>query len=393
MSSLAASGLDLCKYAAATPPNGLTSNFIDPPTYSPVVVAITAIMLAFAIIFTTGRLFANWKELLWSDYFCLLALIFSLGQGGLIFAQLRYVRHQWDIPACWFLGDYFPKVLFIQDMMYLPGLFFSKTSLLLLLRSIFSTRTKRAMRYWIWFGFAAATAVCLPGIPINIALGTPSPGESWYGFVEDKKMGRDIYWGLVQSVLGIILDLYIFILPLPVVYRLQMSKKKRIQVTAVFSTAFLAVIATVLSLVYRILIYKATVDQTWYMYAMLLCTIVELNISIIVCSMPGFAKLVRLYGRRWISLASRWSKSSSREESRSSGRGLWKMDSLQTGPAEPATFFPRKPQALLLACHPASHSPQPDANMSDEHHELIGSGKLHHPNTQSYNPDGSWLTD
>lgn len=278
-------------------------------------------------------------------------------------------------------------------MLFIPGLFFSKTSLLLLLRSIFSTRMKRAMKYFIWFGFAAASAACLPGIPTCIALSAPSPGQSWHGLMESDKMGRGIYWGLVQSVLGIILDLYIFILPLPVIYRLQMSKKKRIQVTAVFSTAFLAVVATVLSLVYRILLYKNTADQTWYMYAMLLCTIVELNISIIVCSMPGFAKLVRLHGRRWISLASRWSKGSSREESRSSGRGLWKMDSLQTGPAEPATIFQRKPQALLLACHPVSHSPQPDSNVSDEHHKLMGSSKLNHPTPQSYNPDSSWLMD
>lgn len=182
-----------------------------------------------------------------------------------------------------------------------------------------------------------------------------------------------------------------------------------------------AVVATVLSLVYRILLYKDTVDPTWYLYAMLLCTyvsdplmqlpprplgrksrgshyghqhsIVELNISIIVCSMPGFAKFVRLHVRVWISLALRWSKSSSREELHSSRRGLWKMDSPQTGPAEPATPFPRKPQALVLACHPASHSSQPDANMSDEHYELMGSGKLHHPNTQSYDPDSSWLAD
>ncbi|ROW05776.1 hypothetical protein VMCG_05248 [Cytospora schulzeri] len=278
-----------------------------------------------------------------------------------------------------------------------------------------------SMKYLIWFGFFAASAACLPGIPIGAYFSAPSPGQSWYGFMLSDKAWHGVYWGLVQSVLGILLDLYIFILPLPILYQLKMSKKKRIQVTAVFSTAFLAVIATVLSLVYRVLLYKDTNDQTWYLYALLLCTVVELNISIIVSSMPGFAKIMRLHGSKWISLASRWSKSSgTREKSNSNfiGQDLWKLDSLGTGPVEPATYLPQKPQALLLAYLPASHTPktetsgphgyygsadaayfpathsqQPGTNISEGHYELMGSAPLERPAPRPHNPDSSWLTD
>lgn len=113
MSSLA--GIDLCLFPAAIPPSGVTSNFTDPPTYAPAVLAVSIVMMALSIIFTSGRLFANRKQLLWSD--CkqiassftrepglafgrllsadlnVVALVLSLGQGGLLLA--RMLR-----PAC-----------------------------------------------------------------------------------------------------------------------------------------------------------------------------------------------------------------------------------------------------------------------------------------------------
>lgn len=67
MSFLAASGINLCEIAAATPPHGLKSNFVDPPTFAPAVIAVSVILMTSAILFTTGRLFANRKELTWSD--------------------------------------------------------------------------------------------------------------------------------------------------------------------------------------------------------------------------------------------------------------------------------------------------------------------------------------
>lgn len=62
MDSLAASGINLCEFAAAIPPHGLESNFVDPPTFAPTVIAVSAIMMTSALVFTAGRMFANRKE-------------------------------------------------------------------------------------------------------------------------------------------------------------------------------------------------------------------------------------------------------------------------------------------------------------------------------------------
>lgn len=95
------------------------------------------------------------------------------------------------------------------------------------------------MRYLVWIDFITNFATYFTGIPIEAYYNAPSPGQSWYDLMLSGKPDRAIYFGLVQSTLGIILDLYIFILPLPILYRLRLSKRKRIHVTGVFSTAFL----------------------------------------------------------------------------------------------------------------------------------------------------------
>lgn len=130
------------------------------------------------------------------------------------------------------------QLIFSQQMMLLPGLFCSKISLLLLLLQIFDikgTTTKRA----IWLGMFASFALYFPGFPIEIVFQSPSSGQGWDGLMLSGKPNRAIYWGLVQSCVGILLDLYIFVLPLPTILRLNMSLGKRIQVSLVFSTAFL----------------------------------------------------------------------------------------------------------------------------------------------------------
>ncbi|KUI68094.1 hypothetical protein VM1G_04542 [Cytospora mali] len=288
MSSLAALGFDLCDVAAATPPKGVKSNFIDPPTFAPVVIAVSAIMMTSAISFTAGRLFANWKELTWSD---------------------------------------------------------------------------RRLQYLIWAGIITNFATYFTGIPVNAYYQAPSPGHSWYSVMLSGKPDYTVYWGLVQSTLGIILDLYIFIIPLPIIYQLNLWTRKRIYLAAVFSTAFF---------------------------------VVELNVAIIVCSMPGFVKFVRLHGGRWASAASRWSKNSTRGESRSSS-GFSKMYSLMTGRTEPlvVTFDPQqRPLAPpQVAYHRAFHSPQPEMTMLDGQYELEEIGQSDLPISHSHDPYTSWLTD
>lgn len=124
-----------------------------------------------------------------------------------------------------------------QALLITPSLVFSKASLLLLFLQIF--QIQNGMRLAIRIGFVAITLVYLPAIPLASYYNSPSPGQSWEEVPLSLKPVNGIYWGIVQSALGIILDLYIFILPMPAIAKLHITRSKRNQLVLVFSTAFL----------------------------------------------------------------------------------------------------------------------------------------------------------
>jgi hypothetical protein len=122
-------------------------------------------------------------------------------------------------------------------MFLMPGLFFSKASIFLLFGQLFVLEDK--MQIAIRIGLVADFLIHFTSIPVEAYFNAPAPGELWDNLMLSGKPERAIYWGIVQSVLSMILDLYIFIIPLPIIARLTLSPTKRIKVIAVFSTAFM----------------------------------------------------------------------------------------------------------------------------------------------------------
>lgn len=60
-------GIDLCAFPSAVAPDGVSYNFVDPPTYAPAMIAVSILMMTLATLFTIGRVFANRSQLMWSD--------------------------------------------------------------------------------------------------------------------------------------------------------------------------------------------------------------------------------------------------------------------------------------------------------------------------------------
>lgn len=117
-------GTDLCAIPAAEPPPGQTSNFVNPPNLATETIAVTTVTLTWATLFTAARLYTNFRKLTWADGFVLIALVLSATYNALVLDSqflvyeicrlirlmirlvLKYTRHQWDIPACWFTARY-----------------------------------------------------------------------------------------------------------------------------------------------------------------------------------------------------------------------------------------------------------------------------------------------
>ena len=118
-----------------------------------------------------------------------------------------------------------------------PSSFFAKASLLLLYLRIFGP--KKSTRYAIYTGLAFAFCLYWINIPISAYYCAPSGGKSWDLTEIALKCEKSAILGLVQGPLNIVLDLFIFVLPIPVVIRLQMSYRRRMAVLSVFFTGIL----------------------------------------------------------------------------------------------------------------------------------------------------------
>ena len=109
---------------------------------------------------------------------------------------------------------------------------FVKLSILLLFLRLFSAN--KSIRSWIYVGIITTLLNHGIGTILAITLCTPSDPIGY-----SKCSSRLNPLDVVISVINIISDFYILILPLFVISTLQMRRKKKLTVGAVFLTGFL----------------------------------------------------------------------------------------------------------------------------------------------------------
>ena len=123
-----------------------------------------------------------------------------------------------------------------------PTIFFSKEAIFLLYLDIF--QVKRNMRVAIFVGMVFTGFAYWTGIIIESILCAAHIGETWdplAGSPISKRCPKSDYWGIVQGACAIFIDVYIFVLPIPVILRLQLATRRKIQILGVFMTASMCV--------------------------------------------------------------------------------------------------------------------------------------------------------
>ena len=95
------------------------------------------------------------------------------------------------------------------------------------------------MRYSIWLGLVFNFLLYWSAIPVATYYGTPRIGQPWDVVTMTETRANLTTFVLVQGVLSVVLDLYIFILPIPIVSKLPISMKERLSILGVFATAIL----------------------------------------------------------------------------------------------------------------------------------------------------------
>ncbi|KAI9669873.1 MAG: hypothetical protein M1831_006908 [Alyxoria varia] len=276
---------DLTKIPAGEPPSGVTSNFAHPNgSLQPAVIGVGAMMLVFSIASVILATAKRVRALIASDWTRLAGLILTIGYSICIFLISDNAIHQWDIPLSYYNTPRSVKLLYAQNVILGPCIFFSKLSILLLFLELF--QLNKTTRWFIYGAIILDVLTYWPSIPMTSYFCAPHAGQPWdlaaYG-----NCANNSIWGVIQGSLAVVLDIYIFILPLPTVWHLQMGTRTKVAFTTVFATAFFGIVASAIALVKRGEIYAGkTADFNWLVYQTFICIMVENGAALIVSSMP-----------------------------------------------------------------------------------------------------------
>ncbi|KAL8649966.1 MAG: hypothetical protein Q9210_004095 [Variospora velana] len=227
---------------ALQPPPGVTPNFVNPASRAPGVIAATAVISAVMLLFVLARVYTKVayarSQLGWEDTFCVMGTMLSMTIAGVIFRLFRsgIGKHTWDIRDDVFRSqaDLLATSVRTISTVYNFAMIFTKLSILLLLHRLFGV-TRRA-RIWIYFGIAMTLIIHIIGAILFLTVGAPLDAKEHASYGT-----RTNIIGIAMTTINIFGDIYILILPLTQVVRLQVCHSQRLRILAVFSTGILSV--------------------------------------------------------------------------------------------------------------------------------------------------------
>ncbi|KAL2205679.1 hypothetical protein CC79DRAFT_1324326 [Sarocladium strictum] len=194
-------------------------------------------------------------------------------------------------------GEYLEGTLkswYVYQLVYLVDLAAVKFSILFFYRAISSTRAYRVSVYAVMFLVGAFT---ISMIFVN-AFECKTPSDAWS--VEILLQGKGsctdlhpIYYG--QAAFNIASDLAILVLPMPVVWNLQMKQQKRLAVIGIFSIGSIAVLASIIR-IYALYLWSSDPDVPYNGARILLWSQIEINTALISSSIPALKPLFKFAG-------------------------------------------------------------------------------------------------
>ncbi|MCJ1265998.1 hypothetical protein MMC22_005880 [Lobaria immixta] len=285
--------IDLSVFPVAAPPPGMTSNFIDPESLATTTMGIGIVMLLLTIFVVIARLFSNYRAtrgLGWDDCLCVIGTVLFVIYVGTSLDIRQYARHGYDIPITWITVPAIKK-LYLQSITSGPMIFFAKSSLFMLYYRLFMTR--RFVRYAIIFGVAFSFVVYFSNMTVAGIMCAPKVGHPW-DWTTIAKCYRISVSGFVLGIVNLALDIYLLILPIPVILPLQLSIKKKIGVLGMFMVGLFALVASIVSLVYRIKLWQGT-DPTWNGFICVICTMIETGVTIMCSSTSALVSFWKSY--------------------------------------------------------------------------------------------------
>lgn len=288
-------------------------------------------MMSIAVVVVSLRVFSSWTSrssdsggLDASDWSSLISLIVSIAQSATVMTLHKYARHQWNISVGMMTPSYFERI-FAQYFIAWVAIFLAKFSILWLYKRLFGI--KPWMRNAVYAGIVWAAIAYFPNMAVAGYWCSAHIGEVWDFNVGIRCAEKaPLTWLVVSATMSVILDIYIFVLPIPIVLQLKLGKRQRLGLLFIFTTAAFAIVCAVLTLVYRVKLLKTT-DSMWLSAQLFICNGVENYIAIIVGAMPACSAFFKAHikdSALFTAITSGWSsmRGSTNKSTKASSRAM-----------------------------------------------------------------------
>ncbi|KAL0929576.1 uncharacterized protein CTRU02_215475 [Colletotrichum truncatum] len=304
------------------------------------------IIVGSAVVFPTIvlRLFARarYAKRLWiDDYITILAagLLGALATTYLYIAYIGFGMHYWTIQVG--NGTVILKLLYVGSLLYAVLQAVGKLSIVLFLMRIFPlTSFQRLARALTLLIFLHGAALLIPSaiqcLPIN---------SIWDRNITERRCVNLTAVGYSNSALAIAEDVAILVLPIPQIWRLQISLHRRLALLALFSIGFFACLTSMIRMKFLVQ-YADTFDATWDHVDIVMWSFIEQAAALLCASLPAARLLV-------VNLLAHL-KSKHRSSSRSQ-QGHFRTQHTPDGITSLGVDEPRNQDT-----HEAQHSKKPD---------------------------------
>ncbi|CAG8956288.1 hypothetical protein HYFRA_00003668 [Hymenoscyphus fraxineus] len=275
---------------AIPPPPGIVSNFLDPENHGAAQVKATSILLAVTLVFFLSRVYVKLfltKKVTWDDGTIVLAVLSAVGyyvactwgvQKG------RVGTHLWNISI---LQASNPNLLipsYLASVLTPPTFLFLKTSFFIFYLQIFDRI--RWLRMAIWFGLVVNVLLNTFFTISSFIYATPKKGESLLSHQTSNGEVKLMRMSVPQSSIGLVLDLYILVVPILGVAGLKMSARRKTGLVLIFLSGFMACVCSACSIYYRVLL-ERDADVTWALIPVDICSLCEMFVGIICACIPA----------------------------------------------------------------------------------------------------------
>ncbi|TRX96844.1 hypothetical protein FHL15_002150 [Xylaria flabelliformis] len=211
--------------------------------------------------------------------FVIIRLVNSFGYSKQLFADDYLAVFAWALQAVNF-GLYIQLVT--EAIIGGFAIYFSKVPVLVLFVRLFGIRKWLRITIWTILGvFFALFLSTLLYVSVECSAGKVRDVPSLFNCT-----GSSATNGLVQGIASLILDVIIFIIPLPIVLNLHMSTSKKIGLCVVFTAGIFAIAASSVALYFKIATALGNPNSSSGTDSIIL-SFVEASIAIIVGCVPA----------------------------------------------------------------------------------------------------------